>query len=283
MKKLFVLFLLVALVPFTVGCGLFGDNDDTTPINITKLTAKATLPAAAAPSLRALVALRSATKFAGFTMSINGIVLTAETEEETAAGWVVTFSKIVTSTEITTANAGVVPLVVSSPAGSKVVDTYINTAAAPVSSGSTAAVSVVLTAVGATPTVTVTTSSGTTVTAPVIAAPSKIVITNTVKGVKPAFTAKFDSNILGTTTITNNTLPSNVVVDVDVRKAGGTYKDAVASDFSFSYDATTFTLTVTLVNKSLTIGQAYEVVIRSIKVDGTDKVAYTTHSFTAAN
>lgn len=39
MKKLFVLFLLVALVPFTVGCGLFGDNDDTTPVNLPTLKA----------------------------------------------------------------------------------------------------------------------------------------------------------------------------------------------------------------------------------------------------
>lgn len=274
MKKLFVLFLLVALVPFTVGCGLFGDNDDTSPVDFTKLTATATLPAAAAPSLRALVALRTATKFAGFTMSINGVVLTAETEEETAAGWVVTFGKIVTATELATVNAGVVPLIVSNSTGTRYVDTYINTVSAPVSSSGTS-VQVVLTAVGAAPTVTVGTTA-----APVIT-PATITITNTVKGVKPAFTAKFNSNIFGTTTI-SNTLPSNVVVDVDVRKAGGTFKDAVASDFSFSYDANTTTLTVTLVNKSLTIGQAYEVVIRSIKVDGADKVAYTPYPFTAA-
>jgi len=38
MKKLFVLFLLVALVPFTVGCGLFGDNDDTSTIEFSALT-----------------------------------------------------------------------------------------------------------------------------------------------------------------------------------------------------------------------------------------------------
>ena len=28
MKKMFVLFLIVALLPFTTGCGIFGDNDD---------------------------------------------------------------------------------------------------------------------------------------------------------------------------------------------------------------------------------------------------------------
>ncbi|MGI6445116.1 MAG: hypothetical protein ACOX2I_05310 [Candidatus Ozemobacteraceae bacterium] len=30
MKKMFVLFLIVALLPFTTGCGIFGDNDDAT-------------------------------------------------------------------------------------------------------------------------------------------------------------------------------------------------------------------------------------------------------------
>ncbi len=45
MKKLFALFLLVALVPFTVGCGLFGDNDDTSPITTSTLTLARLFPA----------------------------------------------------------------------------------------------------------------------------------------------------------------------------------------------------------------------------------------------
>lgn len=44
MKKLFVLFLLVSLVPFMVGCSLFGDDGDDGEIAMTTLTTSVNLP-----------------------------------------------------------------------------------------------------------------------------------------------------------------------------------------------------------------------------------------------
>jgi len=47
MKKLFVLFLLVALVPFTVGCSLFGSSyDDPDPVPTSRLAISKVIPAA---------------------------------------------------------------------------------------------------------------------------------------------------------------------------------------------------------------------------------------------
>lgn len=71
MKKLFVLFLLVALVPFTIGCGLFGDNDDTSPVNLPILTAS--IPSMKVPTnLRAVAVENFKNKV---TITINGIEL----------------------------------------------------------------------------------------------------------------------------------------------------------------------------------------------------------------
>jgi len=94
MKKLFVLFLLVALVPFTVGCGLFGDNDDTTPINVAKLKASVTMPVSlAGKSLRAVKV--PASKFSGFKVLIGNFTLVAVAEEEISSGnWLVDFETI---------------------------------------------------------------------------------------------------------------------------------------------------------------------------------------------
>lgn len=74
MKKLFVLFLLVALVPFTVGCGLFGDNDDTSPVDLPIL--RASLSSYPVPaSLRADAAGLAYVNSKNVTMTINGIEL----------------------------------------------------------------------------------------------------------------------------------------------------------------------------------------------------------------
>lgn len=94
MKKLFVLFLLVALVPFTVGCGLFGDNDDTTPINVAKLKASVTMPGSLAGSLRA-AKNTPAIKFNGFKVLIGNFTLVAVADEEISSGnWLVDFETI---------------------------------------------------------------------------------------------------------------------------------------------------------------------------------------------
>ncbi len=94
MKKLFVLFLLVALVPFTVGCGLFGDNEDTTPVNIAKLKASVTMPGSlAGKSLRAVKVAPD--KFLGFKILVGAVTLNAVAEEDIGSGnWLVDFESI---------------------------------------------------------------------------------------------------------------------------------------------------------------------------------------------
>ncbi|HMM59152.1 MAG TPA: hypothetical protein PKC25_03370 [Candidatus Rifleibacterium sp.] len=94
MKKLFVLFLLVALVPFTVGCGLFGDNEDTTPVNIAKLKASVTMPDnLAGNSLRAVKVAPD--KFRGFKILVGAVTLNVVAEEDLRNGnWLVDFESI---------------------------------------------------------------------------------------------------------------------------------------------------------------------------------------------
>ncbi|KAF1082127.1 MAG: hypothetical protein GQF41_1767 [Candidatus Rifleibacterium amylolyticum] len=84
MKKLFVLFLLVALVPFSVGCSLWGGDDDAItypPV----LTAKVTVPAGGFSLLGA-----APTTYAGYYVTVNGIMLPITDE----TGNVLTFSKV---------------------------------------------------------------------------------------------------------------------------------------------------------------------------------------------
>ncbi|GAB1352686.1 hypothetical protein MASR1M12_14170 [Erysipelotrichia bacterium] len=91
MKKLFVLFLLVALVPFTVGCGLFGDNDDTSPVDLPTL--RATVTGIATPaSIRGNLAAFQAAKY---TVVINGVTLSpVAAVANPAGGWDVTFQTL---------------------------------------------------------------------------------------------------------------------------------------------------------------------------------------------
>lgn len=271
MKKLFVILLLVALVPFTIGCSLFGDDDDSSTASITKLTASAVLPAVASPSIRA-AGVVAASKFKNFTMTINNnVVLTAETEEEKTPGvWTVTFGKIVTTEELAAAQQGLVPVVITSAAGTTIVNTYVNT----VSVTPTAPIAITVTGTTGSFTVTAVTVGGTTT--PVVVSPATVAITNST-GVKPTFTAVFSSDIFGTDF---TTLPSTVSFDVEVRKAGGTFIDASSTDFSYSYIATTKTLTAILTGKTLTAGQSYEVVVRSMKVSNVEKVVAKTYTFT---
>ncbi|HNX74988.1 MAG TPA: hypothetical protein PLM07_05500 [Candidatus Rifleibacterium sp.] len=97
MKKLFALFLLVALVPFTVGCGLFGDNDDTSTIVApAKIAAKVIVPAAAVPAsiraARVAPAVKSV-KFAGYTIKVGEYTLRVVAEDDQADGsYVVEFA-----------------------------------------------------------------------------------------------------------------------------------------------------------------------------------------------
>ncbi len=101
MKKLFVLFLLVALVPFTVGCGLFGDNDDTSPVDLPIL--RASLSSYPVPaSLRADAAGLAYVNSKNVTMTINGIELKPSDATEVGSAdprkFNINFSAFVTDT-----------------------------------------------------------------------------------------------------------------------------------------------------------------------------------------
>ncbi len=274
MKKLFVLFLLVSLVPFTVGCSLFGDDDDDyTPVATTRLTSTATLPATAGSNLKA--AAVAASKFKGFTMSLNGVTLTAETEEVSGTNYIVTFSRNATTSELELAKQGVVPVIIKKSDATTLVSVYLNTA------NLTTTAPLAVTVAGDSTTGFSTTGATVGGTAVQAIASTNIVnissISNT-SGVKPTFTAVFDKNLFGTDF---STLPTGWTFDVEVRKAGGTYVDASSSDFTYSYTAANSTLSATLANKSLTVGQSYEIVIRNL-TNGTTYVAAKSYTFTAA-
>lgn len=74
MKKLFILFMLVVLVSFTVGCGLFGGDDDSGAIPVV------TILKASVQGFKALGSMRTAVlddvKAKDLTLALNGIILT---------------------------------------------------------------------------------------------------------------------------------------------------------------------------------------------------------------
>lgn len=138
MKKLFVLFLLVALVPFTVGCGLFGDNDDTSPVpNLTNLKASVVVPAAAVPPSIRAARVSPAVKFANYKITIGGYELVVIAEDKQANGdYILEFQ---TATPITVAQANEVkktsvPVVIKDASNNAVSAATIDfSAAAPIS------------------------------------------------------------------------------------------------------------------------------------------------------
>ena len=110
MKKLFVLFLLVALVPFTVGCSLWGGDDE--PVTYPPiLTAKVIVPAAGL-SLRAAAADVAGTNWAGYKISLNGVELPAILWEAVAGGVELTFQDMVSQAQKDAVEKATAPIVV---------------------------------------------------------------------------------------------------------------------------------------------------------------------------
>ena len=75
MKKLFVLFLLVALVPFTVGCSLWGQDEDLDVVDYAKASVSVKVPA----SIVSASSLRGAVSYTTLSMTIGGFVFTPGT------------------------------------------------------------------------------------------------------------------------------------------------------------------------------------------------------------
>lgn len=130
MRKLFVLFLLVALVPFTVGCnGLWDFEDDSDPVATTTLSAKATLPSAA---FSANGSIRAAASYTGLTMRVGGNVLTATSAVDNGDGTMtVTFTKVVTVAQAAAVTGNVVAEILSGTTVIVTTTVALGTTAAP--------------------------------------------------------------------------------------------------------------------------------------------------------
>ncbi|MFZ5950479.1 MAG: hypothetical protein ACOYXC_07225, partial [Candidatus Rifleibacteriota bacterium] len=92
MRKLFVLFLLVALVPFTVGCnGLWDFDDDSDPVAQSTLKLARTFPAGQFATKAATVAYLQ-----DLTLVVDGITMVYDSHTFDASGNpVVTFKAVV--------------------------------------------------------------------------------------------------------------------------------------------------------------------------------------------
>lgn len=97
MKKLFVLFLLVALVPFSIGC--WGDDDDDTVLATKTLSLTKTLPAGTfAGTLRGAVVLQWSNLYMNVVKSGSTVKLPYKDHSATADGVKVIFEAVVAET-----------------------------------------------------------------------------------------------------------------------------------------------------------------------------------------
>lgn len=257
MKKLFVLFLLVALVPFSIGC--FGGDDDEAPLDIAKLTASASLPKAAGDGLNLRGAAVAANHFKNVKMQIGDVVLDAVTEDTTDNGvtYTVTFEKDVTTAQKTAATTGVVPVIIT-PA-----DTTKPTIKFAVDYNS------ITTALN----VTVAADNTVSLPAGVVSYPGvKVVsITESKNTLTPEFTVVFDGDI--------KSIDTPFAFDIKVT-SGTTSVAASIDDFNASYNVNNKTMTVSLKNKTLTDGKEYKVTINKLISKEKIYVIPTTHTFT---
>lgn len=129
MKKMFILFLLVALVPFAVGC--FGGGDDNNVLDYTTVTKTVNMPA----TVVAGASLRAAVSFSNFVLYLNGNKLTATGATLNADGltYAVTFSASLPATTVSgLVGATVAAKITTTVTGTET--TYAEFSYAPVSS-----------------------------------------------------------------------------------------------------------------------------------------------------
>ncbi|MFA6749278.1 MAG: hypothetical protein WCS82_05290 [Candidatus Riflebacteria bacterium] len=79
MKKMFVLFLIVALLPFTTGCGIFGDNDDATGLaamgSAVDFSVNSELAGSISGNLRASAQVYTMDEIRAMTITIGDVVM----------------------------------------------------------------------------------------------------------------------------------------------------------------------------------------------------------------
>lgn len=271
MKKLFVLFLLVALVPFTVGCSLWGSDDDDNVGYPTFLTATVKVPAAGVANLRAA----SYADFSSYTLTLNGIVLSVDEASSVFTTDPVTlvFKALATQAQINSVQSSTVPFtaVLSNGAGSSTTLT-INP------SGATGAVSITVNATGDVTSILVGTTD---------------VINYVGEGTFTITSVKLGEEVLPTTStatpataasllpVFTVTLPANIDATADLvavnglnvtaTNAAGNAVVLAATDFTVAQAAAnSFTVTVKPLAepKVLTNGTTYKVTIKNLKNDG---------------
>ena len=79
MKKMFVLFLIVALLPFTTGCGIFGDNDDATGLaamgSAVDFSVNSELAGSISGNLRASAQVYTMDEIRAMTITVGDVVM----------------------------------------------------------------------------------------------------------------------------------------------------------------------------------------------------------------
>jgi len=265
MKKLFVLFLLVALVPFTVGCGLFGDNDDTSPVDLPTLRASVTGMSVPA-NIRGNLAAFQAKKV---TVVINGVTLSPVAATENPAGsgkWDVDFQALVDAATIAAINTlgtvnvevkvnGVTTTSVAVPAASVAtaksvtlpltVAGVIDTTAVKVGGETVPAVS---------DTANVATITGATNNGVAVATTQSAAVN--VNSLVPAFVVTFDKDVV----------LQNFTFDVGVKNVNKTEQDLTMNDILVSaVNGNTKQANVAVHGKTLSAGQTYQISVRWIK------------------
>lgn len=136
MKKMMILFLMVALVPFAVGC--FGGGDDDSVLDSTLITKTVILPG----SVVADASLRAAVSFSNFALYLNGNKLTATNCEPVGDGtYKVTFSaSLPAATVAALAGQSVAAKITTNVSGTEA--TYAEFTYTPVSSATTDVITV---------------------------------------------------------------------------------------------------------------------------------------------
>ncbi|NLF95687.1 MAG: hypothetical protein GX569_03050 [Candidatus Riflebacteria bacterium] len=263
MKKLFVLFLLVALVPFSVGCNLWGGDDEavTYPPKPTVLSTIVTVPAAGLSLLGA-----TPTTYAGYYIMVEGIRLPIVDEE----GNVLTFSKELTAADevikkasLETANE-VVTLEIFRADGTSAGSVLI------VAEGTTVATINVTVPAAGVPVVTLT--DGTTVVTPIVVEEENLYTITSVTNGDPAVAVSatnavtvVDGNIDFLVTVSNS---------VNAKAADAKYSVTVSdkavteNDFEIIQEAAGTTFTIRIPAAERVADKAYTVKIDYIAVDG---------------
>lgn len=283
MKKLFVLFLLVALVPFTVGCSLFGSNydDPETPPTFKTATAKAVIPAALAANIRA-VAINEGDLFYGWKIIKNGITLTAydATDNGNNTYTVLFKNDTLTQAQADLANAQVFTVKITNATNvEKVAETVVNTeltgeVTLTITGNTVTGVQVGTTAIP-------TTNFGEKMAMTVRYGTS--VMSSTAVNVTtllPTFEIELDQDIV----ITDGNLPENTALTVTLKNAAGTEVTAAITDFEIAaVNGSTKKFTVTVKDqaepKKLNNGQTYTVTINNFKLANGKTAASASYSF----